>query len=52
MIELIVIFIILIYAMPFFGGYLIINKDQQANRGLGVAVLIVGIIVWAIFGII
>ena len=49
MIEAIVIFGLLILGMPFFGLYLMISKKQEANRGLGVIVLILGLIVWAFF---
>lgn len=52
MIEIIVIFMLLIFGMPFFGLYLLVDRNQVANRGLGVAVLIVGIIVWCMFGLI
>ncbi|WP_022778309.1 hypothetical protein [Butyrivibrio sp. AE3009] len=52
MLEIIAIFILLIFGMPFFGLYLLVDKNQAANRGLGVAVLIVGIIVWGMFGLI
>ena len=52
MLEFIAIFILLIFGMPFFGFYLLVDKKQEANRGLGLAVMIVGIIVWCMFGII
>ena len=51
MLEIIAIFLLLIYGMPFFGVYLLVDKKQEANRGLGLAVMIVGIIVWCMFGI-
>ncbi len=51
MLEIIAIFLLLIYGMPFLGVYLLVDKKQEANRGLGLAVMIVGIIVWCMFGI-
>ncbi len=52
MLEILAIFMLLIFGMPFFGFYLLIDKNQQSNRGLGVAVLIVGVIIWYMVGLI
>ena len=37
-----------ILAMPFFGIYLMTDKYQSENRLLGIAVTIVGIIIWIV----
>ncbi len=46
--ELLAIIILGILGMPFFGIYLMVSGDQKANRGLGLAVFIIGIMIWGI----
>ena len=48
MMTIIAIMLIAIYGMPFFG--LRIMKDAE-NRGLGLAVFVVGVIIYMIFGL-
>lgn len=44
--EFLILAILFILGMPFWGIYLMTDKGQKENRGLGVAVFIVGIIIW------
>lgn len=52
MLTVIAVFLIIVFGMPIFGLYLLLDKNQEANRKLGLAVLIVGILVWIAFDII
>ena len=48
MFTIIAVMLLLIYGMPFFGIRIMMDKE---NRTLGAAVFVVGIIIWAVFGI-
>ncbi len=45
----VVLIILGIIGMPFFGIHLMTDKSQSGNRLLGLAVTIVGIILWSVF---
>ena len=40
-----------IFGMPFFGLYLIVGKNQAANKGLGIVLFIIGLLIWAKYGL-
>ncbi len=52
MLTFIAMMILFVLGMPFFGLYLIIGGNQASNRGLGIVVFILGILIWAKFGVV
>lgn len=47
---LIVLLLLIVFALPLVGLYYLLQNDPS-KRGLGVALLVIGIILWIIFGV-
>ena len=40
-----------IFAMPFVGGYVLVTGKNDGSKLLGGALLVVGLIIWAVLGL-
>ena len=39
-----------VFAMPFYGGYMLLDEERE-NKVLGGILLLVGIVIWFLFGL-
>ena len=48
---LLAVVVLAIFAMPFVGGYVLVTGKNDGSKLLGGALLVVGLIIWAVLGL-